>query len=739
MSIFTESKQSKRKDPIFIDPHARRNRLRIIGLLVLLILAVSVPDASARQKKAQGKPDPQDQSIHLKADLMEIRAVVTDKQGKVVTDLNKEDFEILENGRGQLISFFSAERLSVERRAPDLPGSSPAARRQATPTTRPKRTVVMFVDTLHMSTSSLLWLKRDLLKFIDEQLGDEDLAAVVSTGGGLGLFSQFTQDKRVLRAAVNRLGTSPGSYSSMYTAFLASRVQARDSDATAVAMSVVRQEEHLPDDKHFESLVRDITISRAGEIMAEATYRRRAMLDTLKAVAARLAELPGQRLVLFATDGFTSLDNSGTVDLDDLRAAISRASRSGVVIYAVNAKGLKGNAMYDIGTQLPPDPQVISQFHLYSAAGEREMESGMETLAKGTGGKAFLTTNDLLGAMGKALDENSSYYELSYYPANADNKKTFRSIKVRVKGHPDYTVRTQSGYLASDLFKEKPLAVVDPAEALIKAMGEPLVTTDINVDADAEFYYTPTDQMQVSLTVFINGKKLGYKEQENGAEINLLMLTGILDADGTTTDMVQDVIQVRLSGEHPEQVKDKLIRYVKRLTLKPGLHQIRVGVRDSRTDLMGTASAWVEVPNLKSKKLILGSLSTARAQSESNSNRAAHNITLIQPDIHNGINVFQRGDMITFYGKAYKAALGNEDAAGVMIQGQILQDEEIVLEDAWHPLSSFILNKEPNAVEFGSRLKAPDFKPGLYTLRILVKEPQSKIVLTKETPFEVAP
>jgi len=74
-----------------------------------------------------------------------------------------------------------------------------------------------------------------------------------------------------------------------------------------------------------------------------------------------------------------------------------------------------------------------------------------------------------------------------------------------------------------------------------------------------------------------------------------------------------------------------------------------------------------------------------------------------------------------------------------MIQAQILQDEKIVLEDAWLPLSSFILTKSSDAVEFGSRLKAPDFKPGLYTLRILVKEPQSRIVLTKETPFEVAP
>ena len=110
-----------------------------------------------------------------------------------------------------------------------------------------------------------------------------------------------------------------------------------------------------------------------------------------------------------------------------------------------------------------------------------------------------------------------------------------------------------------------------------------------------------------------------------------------------------------------------------------------------------------------------------------------------QPNVRSGVNLFRRGDFISFYGKAHKAALGAQNATGLMLQGQVLQDEKVVLDDAWKPLSSFVLNKEADSVEFGGRIRAAGFKPGLYTLRVSVKDPQSKEVQTRETSFEIIP
>jgi hypothetical protein len=270
-------------------------------------------------------------------------------------------------------------------------------------------------------------------------------------------------------------------------------------------------------------------------------------------------------------------------------------------------------------------------------------------------------------------------------------------------------------------------------------MGEPLAATGINVDAAADFLYLPSDDAQVSVNVFVDGRNLGYKEQDQSVVASLTLLTGVLDSSGRTTDVLQDTIQIRLSREQMERARESVYRYTKRVRVKPGVYQIRVGVHDPQTGEMGTASAWVEVPDLKSKKLVLSSISTAQFRLDSDEAKAGAARAVSQPNVRNGVNIFRRGDFITYYGKAHKAALGAQNAAGLMIQGQILQDEKVVLDDAWKPLSSFVLGKEPDSVEFGGRIRSAGFSPGFYTLRISVKDPQSKEVQTRESSFEVIP
>jgi len=737
----------------------------LLGVCLMITLAAPAAFAAGRKPQTPVKPEPQDQTVRLKADLVDIRAVVTDKQGNPVTGLNKEDFEVTENGRSQMVSFFSAESLSaVGRSAPAVtpPGKLPPANRSTTTQAAPRRTIVFFVDTIHMSPLSLLRVKEVLLKFINERLGDEDLAAIIASGGGLGVFSQFTQDKQVLRIAVSRLAISPGSLgSSLYTPYLAARVeQEAPSDQTETisagnktlsflmgllppalraAMNIVRAEENWPDEPRTFAMLKAQVVSRGRQILLYESNRRRVTMITLKMIAEQMAAMPGQRLIFMLSDGFTMQDDSGTLDSDDLRAAISRAARSGIVVYTIAAKGLTGSSINDASAtgKFTPDAPGFSDIPGFILAGDRELEHGMQRIAAGTGGDAFLTTNDLKGAMEKAIDANSYYYALGYYPTDLDATNGFRNIKIKVRGHPEYHVRTQSGYLASELNKAKPVIPTDPLKALILAMGEPLGRTAIHIESSADFLYLASDKAQVSLNVFVDAGKLGYKEQDDSMLTSPTMLTGVLDSAGNTMGVLQDTIQIRLSREQLARARESMYRYTKRVILKPGLYQIRIGVHDPQTGQMGTTSVWVEVPDLKSKKLILSSIITAKSQPGEEDEGTGE--AMSQPDVRNGVNVFRHDDVLTYRGWAYQPSLGGERAGDLMIHGQVLQDDRVILDDTWRPLSSFILKKEPDAVEFGGRLKAASFKPGLYTLRILVKEPQSKAELIKETLFEVVP
>jgi len=143
------------------------------------------------QSQTSQNPPAQDQPIRLKTELIDLRAVVTNKRGQPITDLKKEDFELLENGKPQEVSFFSIVKIpgrGEARRSENPPAAAapnvPAGVTRAPET--PARTVLLFVDTLHLSPQSLLNVKQSLRKFIDERLTDHDLTAIVTSAGSRG-------------------------------------------------------------------------------------------------------------------------------------------------------------------------------------------------------------------------------------------------------------------------------------------------------------------------------------------------------------------------------------------------------------------------------------------------------------------------------------------------------------------------------------------------------------------------
>src|SRR5688572_6474689 len=142
-----------------------------------------------QQGQGQGQ---QDQPIRVKTELIDLRAVVTDKGGQAVTGLQKEDFELMENGKPQEVSFFSVVKIPgrgearrIENSTANGTGDVPTG--AARPSESIGRTVLIYVDTLHLSQQSLLSVKQSLRKFIGERLTDQDLTAIVTSAGSLGV------------------------------------------------------------------------------------------------------------------------------------------------------------------------------------------------------------------------------------------------------------------------------------------------------------------------------------------------------------------------------------------------------------------------------------------------------------------------------------------------------------------------------------------------------------------------
>ena len=169
------------------------------------------PQPSPAPRIEPQKPQPEsDDVVRITTNLVQVDAVVTERNGKSVTDLKPEEVEIYEDGRSQKITNFSyyasetpapaaAEKQSnSDKNAPLIPPKR----------LRPedvRRTIALVVDDLGLSFASTYYVRRALKKFVDEQMQPGDLVAIIRTSGGMGALQQFTSDKRQLYAAIDRV------------------------------------------------------------------------------------------------------------------------------------------------------------------------------------------------------------------------------------------------------------------------------------------------------------------------------------------------------------------------------------------------------------------------------------------------------------------------------------------------------------------------------------------------------
>jgi VWFA-related protein len=68
-----------------------------------------------------------------------------------------------------------------------------------------RRTIALVVDDLGLSFDGMARVRMSLKRFVDQEMQDGDLVAILRTGAGMGALQQFTSDKRLLAAAIDHL------------------------------------------------------------------------------------------------------------------------------------------------------------------------------------------------------------------------------------------------------------------------------------------------------------------------------------------------------------------------------------------------------------------------------------------------------------------------------------------------------------------------------------------------------
>ncbi|HEX8921332.1 MAG TPA: VWA domain-containing protein, partial [Pyrinomonadaceae bacterium] len=188
----------------------------ILILILSLFCQLKGQTPSPTPPQQQGTPD-DEEVVRITTNLVQVDAVVTDKSGKIVTDLRPEEVEILEDGRPQKITNFSFVPLESSTEQPAAVKTPPALVDKNAPPAPPvrlrpeqvRRTVALVVDDLGLSFESTHFVRQALKKFVDQQVQQGDLVAIIRTAGGIGALQQFTSDKRQLYATIERVRWNP--------------------------------------------------------------------------------------------------------------------------------------------------------------------------------------------------------------------------------------------------------------------------------------------------------------------------------------------------------------------------------------------------------------------------------------------------------------------------------------------------------------------------------------------------
>jgi VWFA-related protein len=529
--------------------------------------------------------------LRVTVNLVQVDAVVTDSKGNQITNLTADDFLLLQDGKPQKITHFSYISTAAPTPAPVAPARvTPVKGAPAPPPMklRPdqiRRTVAMVVDDLGLSFESMAQIRSALKKFVDQQMQPGDLVAIIRTGAGMGALQQFTSDKHQLYAAIDRVKYNP-----MGRGGVGAFAPVGGESGGGAGMNSFRDE-----------------------------YFTRGTIGALNFVIAGLKEMPGRKAVVLMSDSIRLFNEQGLNDiiLEQMRQLTDAANRASVVIYGIDARGLPTLSL--TAEDNPKGRKNLTGPGLARIQQQRHEEyfrsqDGLNYLAQETGGLFVHDTNDIAGGMRRVLDDQRGYYLLGYTPDDAtfqqlkDKKRQYHKLSVKLK-KPGLSIRSRTGFFGVPDQNTKPVYRTR-GEQLFAALGSPFGGGAVHLRLTALFAENPKEGSFVQSMLHIEGHDLTFSDEPDDwhkAVIDILLVT--FSDSGVEMDQSSQTYTVRLRGAAYRNALEHGFTYtVNHPVKKPGAYQLRTAVRDAATEKIGSASQFIEVPDLTKGHLTLSGL-----------------------------------------------------------------------------------------------------------------------------------
>jgi VWFA-related protein len=516
--------------------------------------------------------------------------VVRDKSGLAVGDLKKEDFELFDKGKPQVISRFSIQN-SISQAPSMLP--APAAQNnggvQVSPAPTPARFVAYVFDDVHAEAADLADVRNAADKHIRQTLGPTDRAAIFTTSG-VGML-EFTSDVEKIHEALfalqprsRQLGKTECPTMTYYEADLI--VNKHDQGA----LNFAAQEEMTCSGNPDPRLAIVEARAVATRTLATGDAETNSTLSVLRQVVRRLAAAPGQRSLVLASPGFLITDDY-RYDESEL---MERTVRANVTINTIDARGLYAISPVDDLSERVTASMTPARAE-YRRSNALTTEGTLAELADATGGKFFHNNNDLVEGF-RRVDTRAEYiYVLGFSPQDLKLDGKYHALKVSLRKSPHtagYELQARRGYYAPEPVSSLEQAKREIREALLSRDE----IRDIPVDLATQFTKLNASSVRLDVIAAVDIRSLHYNKV-NGRNVDTLtMVAGVFDQNGLMINSVEKTVAMKLEDKTLALPIASGIEVKAAFELKPGSYLVRLVVRDSEGQMMAARNGAVVIP-----------------------------------------------------------------------------------------------------------------------------------------------
>jgi VWFA-related protein len=670
---------------------------RTVICLVCALLLVSTAQPSQKKDPAE------DMVIRVNVELVQVDATVTNSKGEFVTDLKAEDFVILQDDKPQEITNFSLVRTrEAAKRDSTVKKESPKGTFLPPPPPPPlkrdkvRRTIALVVDDLGISMENMGQARRSIKKWIDEEMQSDDLVALVLTGGGEGALQQFTNDKRSLYAAVTRVQYNP-----------ASRV-----GTTALSgLSSSGDERNM-----------NLTLLT---------------LQSIKQVVSALKNLPGRKNLIFFSESMqTQFNFSQASDLHIkllLQETVDLANKWAVVIYTIDPRGVMGfmSAEDDFSQMAPEDIAAVGGQRSAQLTISRD---GMAKMAVETGGLAIQNRNNIERALFNVVDDGDGYYLIGYQPDEKtiaemrSGNARYHNIRVRVN-RPGVHVRTRSRFFSTPETVSSP-DLMARKERIEDAMRSPFTSGSMRVRLTSLYSQTKENNPCINALLHFGVGQLTFTNESDGwRKASIEIVAGLYDVNGQQVEFLDKGWGLQVKGQSYENMKRNGVSFLMRLPVAlPGSYQMRVVLRDTKSGQLGSASQFVEIPDVRKNKLALSGIVLAGDQAKPKT-AADQNEGMMEDSGSNktaAVRVFEPGTEISWAYQILNAKTDKDQQSKLQIQYRVYYEGREVYEKKQQEMTLTSSGTVPKRMIAADQMRLVQLPPGYYVLQIAVTDLQAE-------------